>query len=212
MRKYLRKIWYCIIDSIIHPSAAELAKRKQHDDYAYLKSRGVETELGYVHLVGKPSIERAQNARIIIGKGVTLVSEPTANTAGLNHPVILSAEGPGSIIKIGNGVGISGASIVTCSEIVIGDDTMIGANCNIYGTDFHCVEADKRLAQSSTADAPTAPIKIGKRCWLASNVTVLKGVTIGDEAVVGAMSLVTKDVETKTIVAGVPATIIRRIE
>ena len=70
---------------------------------------------------------------------------------------------------------------------------------------FHFVEADKRLAQSSTADAPTAPIKIGKRCWLASNVTVLKGVNIGDEAVIGAMSLVTKDVDSKTIVAGVPS-------
>lgn len=211
MRKYLRKIWYRIIDFIIHPSKAELIRRKQDEDYAYLRSRGVETELGYVHLVGRPSIERAEGARIIIGQGVTLVSEPTANTAGINHPVILSAEGPGSIIKIGNGVGISGASIVTCSEIEIGDDTMIGANCNIYGTDFHFVEADKRLAQSSTADAPTAPIKIGKRCWLASNVTVLKGVTIGDEAVVGAMSLVTKDVEARTVVGGVPAKTVRNM-
>jgi acetyltransferase-like isoleucine patch superfamily enzyme len=211
MRKRLKKIWFRIIDFIIRPSKEELTRRKKYEDYAYLRSRGVETELGYVHLVGRPSIERAEGARIIIGQGVTLVSEPTANTAGINHPVILSAEGHGSIIKIGNGVGISGASIVTCSEIEIGDDTMIGANCNIYGTDFHFVEADKRLAQSSTADAPTAPIKIGKRCWLASNVTVLKGISIGDEAVVGAMSLVTKDVDTKTIVAGVPAKKIKEI-
>lgn len=211
MRKRLKKLLQIICDFIVRPSKEELIRRKQQADYDYLRSRGVETALGYVHLVGRPSIERAEGARIIIGKGVTLVSEPTANTAGINHPVILSAEGPGSIIKIGNGVGISGASIVTCSEIEIGDDTMIGTNCNIYGTDFHCVEAEKRLAQSSTADAPTAPIKIGKRCWLASNVTVLKGISIGDEAVVGAMSLVTKDVDTKTIVAGVPAKKIKEI-
>lgn len=208
----LRNIWFRIKDCIVQPSKEELIRRKQQEDYAYLRSRGVETKLGYVHLVGKPAIERAQNARIIIGKGVTLISESTANTAGINHPVILSAEGPNSIIRIGDGVGISGASIVTCSEINIGEDTMIGANCNIYGTDFHCTEPEKRLTQENTAAALTAPITIGKRCWLASNVTVLKGVTIGDEAVVGAMSLVTKDVEPRSIVAGVPIKKIRSIE
>lgn len=200
-------------DFFVKPSAAELHRRKQQADYDYLRSRGVETELGYVTLVGKPAIERAPGARIIMGKGVTLVSESTANTAGINHPVIISAEGPGSVIKIGDGVGMSGTSVVTCSEIEIGEQTMIGANCNIYGTDFHCLKAEDRLHQSQgTASAPTAPIRIGKRCWLASNVTVLKGVTIGDEAVVGAMSLVTKDVPNRTVVAGVPAKVMKNVE
>lgn len=212
MRKRLKKLLQIICDFIVRPSKEELIRRKQQADYDYLRSRGVETELGYVYLVGNPMIERGEGARIIIGKGVILVSESTYNTAGINHPVILSAEGPNSVIRIEDGVGISGASIVTCSEISIGEGTMIGANCNIYGTDFHCVEADKRLAQSSSADAPTAPIKIGKRCWLASNVTVLKGVTIGNEAVVGAMSLVTKDVGEKLLVAGIPAQEVRKIK
>lgn len=212
MMKTVKKILLRIKDFVIRPTEDELKLRKQHEDYLYLINRGVETELGYVELIGKPIISKAKEARIIIGKGVVLVSESTYNTAGINHPVILSAEGPNSIIRIEDGVGISGASIVTCSEISIGEGTMIGANCNIYGTDFHCVEADKRLAQSSSADAPTAPIKIGKRCWLASNVTVLKGVTIGDEAVVGAMSLVMKDVGDKLLVAGIPAKVVRKIE
>ena len=211
MYKRVENIWLPIKDFFCAPSQEELARRKVQADYDYLRRRGVETELGYVRLVGLPDIERAEGSRIIIGKGVTLVSEATANSAGVNHPVILSAEGPGSVIKIGDGVGMSGASIVTCSEIEIGEGTMLGANCNIYGTDFHCVDAAERAKQKSTADAPTAPIKIGKRCWLASNVTVLKGVTIGDEAVVGAMSLVTKDVEARTVVGGVPAKKIRNM-
>ena len=211
MYKRVENIWLPIKDFFCRPSREELARRKAQADYDYLRRRGVETELGFVRLVGLPDIERAEGARIIIGKGVTLVSEATANSAGVNHPVILSAEGPGSVIKIGDGVGMSGASIVTCSEIEIGEGTMLGANCNIYGTDFHCVDAEERAKQRSTADAPTAPIKIGKRCWLASNVTVLKGVTIGDEAVVGAMSLVTKDVEARTVVGGVPAKVIRKM-
>lgn len=209
MYQQIKNIFLLIRDFFCPPGNEEIIRRKKLSDYNYLRSRGVETQLGYVTLVGKPSIQRAQGARIIIGKGVTLVSEATANTAGINHPVIISAEGVNSIIKIGDGVGISGASIVTCSSIEIGEETMIGANCNIYGTDFHCISAENRLKQKSTADAPTAPIIIGKRCWLASNVTVLKGVTIGKEAVVGAMSLVNKDVAENTIVAGVPAKVIK---
>lgn len=211
MYKRVKRIWLPIKDFFCCPSQEELARRKAQADYDYLRRRGVETELGYVRLVGLPDIERANGARIIIGKGVTLLSEATANSAGVNHPVILSAEGPGSVIKIGDGVGMSGASIVTCSEIEIGEGTMLGANCNIYGTDFHCVDAEDRAKQKSTADAPTAPIKIGKRCWLASNVTVLKGVTIGDETVVGAMSLVNKSLPAKVVAAGVPAKVIRKL-
>ena len=211
MRLY-KKILYRVYDFFFPPSNEKLVRRKQMEDYSYLKSRGVETELGYVTLIGKPSIERAHNSRIIIGKGVTLISESTANTAGINHPVIISAEGYNSIIRIGDGVGISGASIVTCSQIEIGEGTMIGANCNIYGTDFHSIVAEDRMNQKTTEEALTLPIKIGSNCWLASNVTVLKGVIIGDEAVIGAMSLVNKNVDSKTLVAGVPARFIRIIK
>ena len=180
-------------------------------DYEYLKSRGVDTQLGYVTLIGKPSIEIASNAYIYLGKNVTLISEQTANTAGINHPVIISAEGPNSKIIINDGVGISGASIVTCSSIEIGENTFVGANVNIYGTDFHPITPEGRKKQNTTADALTAPIKIGKQCWLASNVTVLKGVTIGDKSVIGAMSLVNKNIPENSIYAGVPARFIRNI-
>lgn len=198
-------------DFFIKPTKHELEIRKKILDYEYLCRRGVNTVIGNVKLIGMPCIEKAPNSNITIGKNVTLISEHTANTAGINHPVILSAEGPNSKILIGDGVGMSGTSIVTCSSIEIGNNTYIGANVNIYGTDFHCIEANQRLKQKSTADAPTAPIKIGNNCWIASNVTILKGVTIGDNAVIGAMSLVNKDVPANTVYAGVPAKFIRKI-
>lgn len=198
-------------DFFIKPTKHELVIRKEILDYEYLCRRGVNTVIGNVKLIGMPCIEKAPNSNITIGKNVTLISEHTANTAGINHPVILSAEGPNSKILIGDGVGMSGTSIVTCSSIEIGNNTYIGANVNIYGTDFHCIEANQRLKQKSTADAPTAPIKIGNNCWIASNVTILKGVTIGDNAVIGAMSLVNKDVPANTVYAGVPAKFIRKI-
>ena len=56
-----------------------------------------------------------------------------------------------------------------------------------------------------------APVYIGKQCWIAANSTILKGVTIGDESVVGAMSLVNKDIPAKVLAAGVPAKVIRKL-
>lgn len=198
-------------DFFLKPTKLELEVRKRILDYEYLCRRGVNTEIGNVKLIGMPCIEKAPNSNITIGKNVTLISEHTANTAGVNHPVILSAEGPNSKIIIGAGVGMSGTSIVTCSSVEVGNNTYIGANVNIYGTDFHCIDASQRLKQKSTANAPTAPIKIGNNCWIASNVTILKGVTIGDNAVIGAMSLVNKDIPANTVYAGVPAKFIRKI-
>lgn len=57
-----------------------------------------------------------------------------------------------------------------------------------------------------------APIVLGKNVWIGSNATILLGVTIGDNAVVGAGAVVTKDVEANTVVGGVPAHFIKVIE
>ena len=213
MNRYLKKGLDCFRSLCLlffrrtKPSQSE---ESIQNTFQYLKSQGVETELGNVELVGKPIINCTDGGRIIIGKNVTLVSDSTYNVAGINHPVILVADGPGAVIRISDGVGISGASIVTCSTIEIGEHVMIGANCNIYGTDFHCMDTDRRLAQKSMQEAPSAPIVIEDKCWLASNVTVLKGVRIGRESVIGAMSLVNKDIPSHSIAAGVPAHVIRK--
>lgn len=57
-----------------------------------------------------------------------------------------------------------------------------------------------------------SPIKIGERVWIGANATVLPGVTIGDNAVIGAGSIVTRDVPENTVVTGNPARIKKRIE
>ena len=187
------------------PSHSELLRRKQVLDYNFLVSKGVETELGYVTLSGEPLISKVANSRIVMGKGVVIISDSQYNRSGINHPAIIATEAPGAEIIIGDGVGMSGSSIVAVERIQIGDYTMLGANTNIYETDFHCMQANERLIQKNILDAKHSPIHIGTQCWLASNVTVLKGVKIGDRAVVGAMSLVNRDVPADAVVAGVPA-------
>jgi acetyltransferase-like isoleucine patch superfamily enzyme len=86
--------------------------------------------------------------------------------------------------------------------ITIGDGTLIGHGSTLT-TLNHSVDPDRR------ADMLPAPIVIGRKVWLGASVTVVPGVTIGDGAVIGAGSVVTKDVAHDTIVAGVPARLIR---
>lgn len=184
----------------------EQLRRVRQKDYEYLLAHGVETEPGFVTLHGRPIIHKHPDAQIILGKDVTIISESEYNDAGINHPTILAATEPGAKIIIHDGVGMSGSSIVAEKRVEVGENTMLGANTNIYDTDFHPVDSEARLVGKK---AESSPIRIGKRCWLASNTTVLKGVEIGDETVIGAMSLVNKDIPTKVLAAGVPARIIR---
>jgi acetyltransferase-like isoleucine patch superfamily enzyme len=83
-----------------------------------------------------------------------------------------------------------------------GDGTLIGHGTTLTTLD-HAVDPDRR------ADMQPAPIIIGRKVWLGASVTVVPGVTICDGAIVGAGSVVTKDVPANAIVAGVPARLLR---
>ena len=204
-----KKILQNLRDFFIRPTKEELEYRKQMNEYEYLSQRGVETECGWVEMVGVPIIDKFANSEMRIGKGVTLVSDSTYNVAGVNHPVIITTMAEGAKIVLHDGVGISGGSIVTSSTIEIGENTQLGVNCNIWGTDFHSIDASERKRGNG---AKSAPIKIGKDCWIGANVTILKGVTIGDGTVIGAGSVVTKDMPANVLAAGNPAKVIKKLK
>ena len=111
----------------------------------------------------------------------------------------------GKNIHIGQRVFInSGCKMQDQGGIYIGNDVLIGHNACLL-TLNHEMEPENR------ADMHPKPIHIEDKVWLGSNVTVLPGVTIGEGAIVAAGAVVTKDVESNTIVGGVPAKIIKRI-
>lgn len=143
-----------------------------------------------------------------IGRDVRIVSLSRYNRAGINHPTELAVEHTGTL-EIGDRVGISGAAIYCATGIRIGNDVLLGANCRIYDTDFHPLTALDRLRGNPPL---TAPVAIGNQVWLGANVTVLKGVTIGERTVVAAGSVVVTDLPADCLAGGVPAKVIRNLE
>lgn len=111
----------------------------------------------------------------------------------------------GKNISIGKNVFInSGCRFQDQGGITIGDDTLIGHNV-VLATLNHEIKPEKRK------NMVPAPILIGKNVWIGANATILPGITIGDNSVVAAGAVVTKDVPANTIVGGVPAKMIRTI-
>lgn len=109
----------------------------------------------------------------------------------------------GKNLTLGRDVFINmGCTFQDTGGITIGDGSLIGHG-SVLTTLNHGVDPDRR------GDMTPAPVVIGRKVWLGAAVTVVPGVTIGDGAIVGAGAVVTKDVPNDTIVAGVPAKVIR---
>jgi len=114
-------------------------------------------------------------------------------------------------LQIGQNVGISNATIVCANAITIEDDVFIGGGTSLFDTDFHSIPPAARLAVIDTT-VKTAPIIIKRRCSIGGHSIILKGVTIGEAAVIGAGSVVTRDVPDGEIWAGNPARRIGQVE
>lgn len=116
-----------------------------------------------------------------------------------------SAAQPGVIarLRLGAGVSVGDRTQIHCGErIEIGEGTLISWDCVIMDRDYHHPEGGREN---------TAPVIIGRNVWVGCRSIILKGVTIGDDAVIGAGSVVTKDVPPRTLVAGNPAQEIRKV-
>ena len=112
-------------------------------------------------------------------------------------------------VILGHRVGLNGTSITCRSKTIqIGDDTKIGPDCLITDTDFHGLEPGERLQSFFENDKS---VEVGRNVWIGMRCIILKGVTIGENAIIGAGSVVTKDVEPNSIYAGNPARLIRKL-
>lgn len=158
-----------------------------------------------VRFHGQPIVELAPGSTIRIGDRAVLTSRSAHTALGVAHPVVLRTLFPDATIDIGQDVGISGGSICAAVHVSIGDGTLLGADVVVADTDFHPVRHTHRRHAPVPAPAPGDAVRIGRNVFIGTRAVVLKGSTIGDDAVVGAGAVVTGDVAQGAIVAGNPA-------
>lgn len=146
-----------------------------------------------VRLSGKVNLLSGKKSKIFLGGGDSFYDGVTLW---------------GGPITLGDNVSIGQNTVIAAigeDGVTIGDNTIIAAQCYIIDCD-HSFEPDDLIRNQKQK---TAPISIGKDVWIAANVTILKGVTIGDGAVIGAKSLVNKDIPANAVAVGIPAKVIK---
>lgn len=148
----------------------------------------------FVTTRGKPLI--LVKGSVIIGNRVVLWS--------IFSRTIISIHSKAKL-QIGDYTRINGVHIAAKSSIILGKNVRIGPYTIIMDSDFHDI-------QEHSVEGKSEPIVIGDNTWIASRVIILKGVTIGEGCVIAAGAVVTKNVPPYSMVAGVPAVVIKKLK
>lgn len=147
--------------------------------------------------------------RVSIGDDLHMVSSSRRAGITLFSPCSFTTLRDAEIL-IGDKVALNGTVITSKKRVTIGDGTMIAPNVIIVDTDFHALWPPDARHISSTAEADREVV-IGKNVWIGMNCVVLKGTTIGDNSVIGAMSLVSGNIPANVIAAGNPIRVLREL-
>ncbi len=181
------------------------AKTKDHwRGFWRLKKLGIRWQLRNAQTIGA---EIELTGPVIIQNSGTLeIGDQVIFDSKWYKPIYIQLSRPEARLTIENNVYINyGTEISLVKEVFIGAYSLISIDCLIYDTDWHSIDGFGQ-------DAPVAPTRIGRGVWLGARVIVMKGVTIGDNTVVAANSVVTKDLPNNVLAGGSPAREIRAIQ
>ncbi|MBA3503470.1 MAG: acyltransferase [Deltaproteobacteria bacterium] len=151
--------------------------------------------------------KRGTQSRIEVGRGCLISGR-------------LITETPNSLVRIGDNSLVGADSIVAAAqEIIVEEDVLISYRCIITDSDNHSLRYSERKhdleawmqGRHDWSRVKSAPVRICRGAWIGAQVIVTKGVTIGEGAVCGMGSVVTRDVAPYTVVAGNPARVVREL-
>lgn len=125
----------------------------------------------------------------------------------------------GGVVSIGARTFIGSSKIICASNITIGDDVLMSWGCHVVDHDSHSLRWEHRSEDVKNwrhgkkiwDHVASRPVVVGNRSWIGFNCSILKGVTIGEGAVVGACSVVVRDVPPFSLVVGNPARTVRTL-
>lgn len=169
-----------------------------------MKKLGIYWQLKNVQKIGN-EIELTGPV-IIENAGTIEIGDQVIFDSKWYKPIYIQLSRPEAKLTIERNAFINfGTEISLVKEVFIGASSLIGIDCLIYDTDWHSLDGLDR-------DVPVAPTRIGRGVWLGARVIVMKGVSIGDNTVVAANSVVTNDLPNNVLAGGSPARVIREIE
>lgn len=167
--------------------------------------RGVRLGQGLI-CRGVPYFYRTPHSTIQLGSECSVFSSFRSNNIGSMTRSRLCTQTPHAQLLIGDRVGMSAVTITAHELISIGADSQIGAGTVITDSDWHCLEPDVEARHRQSGRS--RPVQIGRNVFIGTRCIILKGVTIGDHAVIGAGSVVTHDIPANAHAAGNPCKVI----
>jgi acetyltransferase-like isoleucine patch superfamily enzyme len=178
--------------------------------FILMKLNGVVIDTGFKSK-GIPCVDVSLGGSFIIGKNFKINNGKRYNIIGRQQKCFFIVGKKGQL-KIGNNVGISSTAIVCDKSVDIGDFVKIGGNVVIYDTDFHALNPNlRREWGSDICNANRQDVIIDNNVFIGAHSTILKGVHIGENSIIGAGSVVTKSIPDNEIWGGNPAKFIRNI-
>lgn len=172
---------------------------------AWLKGLKIGKDFG---CKGVPYFYRSPHTHIVIGDHCRIWSSYSSNNIGSMQRSRICTQTPSAQIIIGNHVGMSAVTIVSHQSITIDDYAMIGAGTLITDSDWHCLSPN--VAERHSQNGKSAPVHIGRNAFIGTRCIILKGVSIGENAVIGAGSVVTHDIPANAVAGGNPCHVIQQ--
>lgn len=162
-----------------------------------------------INVRGFLKIMVSRNGKFTLGNDCSINSGNNHNLIGRQQKTIFWVDGD---LTIGNNVGISSTAIICNHSIEIEDNVKIGGNTVIYDTDFHSLDVNLRKdKKEDKKNAKCEKVIIKKNVFIGAHSTILKGVTIGENSIIGSCSLVSKNIPNDEIWGGNPIRFIKKI-
>ena|SRR3569833_1305243 len=158
---------------------------------------------------GVPVIDVWERGKFSIGDNFSMNNGGRFNIIGRQQPCYFIVYND-AVLKIGDNVGISATALICFKGITIGNNVKIGGNVAIYDTDFHSLDKNyRRNGADDVKNTQCREVVIEDDVFIGAHSIILKGVTIGEGAIIGAGSVVAKSIPKNEIWAGNPAKFIK---